>query len=95
MRNEDGLKVVKVDRLQCRRRIVKHKLSYAGHILSRSSGDNILLILEGKLYGKKARGRSRRMWINDRYEWSVNETCGEVKRPAADVETWRKMLQFP
>jgi len=55
MRNEDVLKVVKVDRLQCRRRIVKHKLSYAGHILRRSSGNNILLILECKIYGKKAR----------------------------------------
>jgi len=41
VRNEDVLKVVKEDHLQCRR-IVKQKLSYAGHILRGSSGDNIL-----------------------------------------------------
>jgi len=91
MRNEDVLKVVKEDRLQCRR-IVKHKLSYAGHILRGSSGDSILLILECKIYGKKARGRPRRMWMDDIYEWSAKKTYGEVKRLAADIETWKKMI---
>jgi len=33
MRNEDVLRVVNEDRLQCRRRIVKQKLSDAGHML--------------------------------------------------------------
>jgi len=92
MRSEDVLKVVKEDHLQCRRRIVKQKLSYAGHILRGSSGDNIQMILEGTIYAKKARGRPRRMWTDDIYEWSANKTYGEVKRLAADRETWKKMI---
>ena len=47
MRN-DVLNWVKEDCLQCRRRIVKQKLSYAGYILRGSSGNNILLILVGR-----------------------------------------------
>jgi len=46
--------------------------------------DDILMILEGKIYRKNARGRPRRMWMDDRYEWSANKTYGEVKRQAAD-----------
>jgi len=80
-----------VSRLQCRKRVVKQKLSYVGHILRGSSGDNILLILEDKIYGKKARRRPRRMGMDDTYE-SANKTYGEVKRLAADGETWRKMI---
>ena len=44
MRNDDVLKLVKEDHLQCRRRMVKHKLFirnyrfiYAGHILRGST----------------------------------------------------------
>ena len=84
MRNDDVQKMVKEDRLQCRRRFVKQKLSYAGHILRASSGDNILLILEGNLHGKKARRRPRRMWMDDICEWSAKKTYGEMKRLAAD-----------
>jgi len=87
MRNEHVLKVVKENRLQWRRRIVKQKLSYAGHILRGSSGDNILMVLEGNIFGKKAKGQLRRMWLDDIFEWSPSKTYGEVKRLAAGRET--------
>jgi len=73
MKDEDVLKVVKEDSLQCRR-IVKQKLSYTGHVLRGSSGNNILLILEGTTYEKKTRERPRRMFMDDIYEWSANRT---------------------
>jgi len=44
---------------------VKQKLAYAAHILRDSSGSNASLLLEGKLEGKKAGGRSQRTWIDD------------------------------
>jgi len=47
---------------------------------------------ECKIYRKKSRGWPRRMWMDDIYEWSANKTPGEMKRLAADRETWRKMI---
>lgn len=43
-------------------------------------------------FGKKAKGRPRRMWIDDICEWLAKKTCGEAKRLAADRETWRKII---
>jgi len=46
---------------QFSRKIVQQKLAYAGHVLSGSSGRNALVIPEGKIRGKRAKGRPRRM----------------------------------
>jgi len=35
---------------------VQQKLAYAGHVLRGSSGRNALVILEGKIRGKRAKG---------------------------------------
>ena len=43
----------------------KRKLKYAGHVLRWSSGESHLYLLEGKISGKRARGRPRRTWMND------------------------------
>jgi hypothetical protein len=48
----------------------KRKLEYAGHILRGSSGMSHLCILEGKVCGKRPRGRPRRTWMNDIIEWT-------------------------
>jgi len=50
-----------------------------------SNGDIILPILEVKIFGKKARGQPRRIWMDDIYECTANKTYGEVKRLAADT----------
>ena len=44
---------------------MQQKLAYAGHVLRGSSGRNALAILEGKNWGKRAKGRPRRMWFDD------------------------------
>jgi len=40
--------------------VVQQKLAYAGHVLRGSSGRNALVILEGKIRGKRAKGRPKR-----------------------------------
>jgi len=74
------LKLVKEDHLRCKKRIVKHKLSHAGHLLRGSSRDIIWLILEGTIFGRKVRGRPRRIWMDDICEYTAKRTYGEVKR---------------
>ena len=45
--------------------------SYAGHILRGRGGRNALVILEGKIKGKKAKGRPKRMWFDDIRQWTM------------------------
>jgi len=47
---------------------VQQKLAYAGHVLRGSSGRNALVILEGNIRGKRAKGRP-----------TIHETLGKVK----------------
>src|ERR1700731_1962471 len=43
----------------------KRKLEYGGHVMRGSSGKTHLSILEGKVCGKRDRGRPRRTWMED------------------------------
>ena len=70
----------------------KRKMEFAGHVLRGSSGDSHLCILEGKVCGKRCRGRPRLTWINDVMEWTHLKNYGEVKRAAEDREKWRTMI---
>ena len=63
--NEEVLRRMKIKESVLYNSIVKQKLAFAGHVLRGSSGDNAVQILEGKLDGKIAQGRPRRMWIDD------------------------------
>ena len=42
--------------------LAKRKLRYAGHILRKSGGGLLQLVLGGKVEGRKGRGRPRRKW---------------------------------
>ena len=42
-----------------------------------SSGETHLYILEGKISGKKPRGRPRRIWMDDITEWTGLKTYGD------------------
>jgi len=74
---------------------VQQKLAYAGHVLRGSSGRNALVILEGKIGGKRAKGRPRRMWFDDVRQWTVLKYYNEVKRNAEDLEAWRAITRQP
>ena len=54
-------------------------MAYAGHVLRGSSGRNALVILEGKIKGKRAKCRARRMWFDDVRQWTMLKDYTEVK----------------
>ena len=57
-------------------------MSFTGHVLRESSGENALQILEGKLEATTAQGRPRKMWTQ------LN-TYEDIKRLAQDRHQWR------
>jgi len=70
-------------------------VQYAGHVLRGSSERNALVLLEGKIRGKRANGRPRRMWFDDVRQWTMLKDYNEVKRNAEDCETWRAITPQP
>jgi len=77
------------------KKIVQQKLAYAGHVLRGSSGRNALVILEGKIVGKRAKGRPRRMWFDDVRQWTMLKDYNDVKRNAEDREALRAITRQP
>ena len=62
----------------------KRKLSYAGHIMRNTSGhyDTLLTTIEGRLNGKRGRGRPRRTWVDDLRDWTGSKRYEQIKRAA-------------
>ena len=69
--------------------IQKQKMAFAGHVMRGSSGEDALQILEGKLEASTAKGRPRRMWMDDIKQWTQLNTYGDIKRLAQDRFQWR------
>ena len=67
----------------------RRKLEYAGHVLRGSSGETHLLLLEGKVNGKRPRARPRHTWIDDIAEWTEIERYDQIKRTAEDRKRWK------
>jgi len=57
-------------------------LSYAGHPLRGSAGVTVLQILESKMNSQAAKGRPRRMWIDDIKNWMSLDSYEEIKNIA-------------
>jgi len=74
--------------------ILKQKMAFAGHVLRGSSGDNAIQILEGKLDGKIAQGRPRRMLVYDIKDWTNLDSHASIKRAADDIINWRTRTQM-
>ena len=70
-------------------RIVQHrKLRHFGHLIREN--DKQRRLLEGKVEGKKRRGRQRVTWMKNVKELCQMDYCGCV-RAAADRTRWRIM----
>ena len=96
--NREVLKRVGEKEQQFYRKTVQQKLAYAGHVLRGSSGGNALEILEGKIRGKRAKGRPRRMWFDNVRQWTMLKDYNEVKRNAEvrkDREAGRAITRQP
>ena len=70
----------------------KRKLEFAGHVLRGSSGKTHLYILEGKVEGKRPRGRPRLTWTDDLVEWTGIDTYEKIKRMAEDRSGWKAIV---
>jgi len=75
--NTEVLKRVGEKEQQFSRKTEQQKLVYAGHVLRGSSGRNASVILEGKIRGKRAKGRPRRMWFDDVRQWTMSKDYNE------------------
>ena len=69
--------------------IMKRKLQYFGHMTRKNSLQKLLL--EGKVDGKRQRGRPSRMWMDDIKGWTNKTTYAECVRDAQDQTLWRAM----
>jgi len=83
--NEEILSLVDEERCLMKT-IIKRKKDWIGHVVR---GDNLLKrVLEGRMEGKKPRGRPRMGMIDDLKEGSYTE----MKRRTDDRETWRAWM---
>lgn len=69
--------------------IKERKIKYCGHILRHDSLQKELL--EGKVNGKRGRGRPRKRWFDNIKEWT-GKSFVECKRLAQKRGDWRKMI---
>ena len=67
---------------------MKRKNKFFGHTISHSPFQ--VQLLEGKINGKRGRGRPRRQWKDNIITWNraAYDTC---KTAAMNRTTWRKM----
>ena len=72
--------------------LIKRKMRYAGHVIRGSSGHLLQLALEGRIEGRRGRGRPKRSWTDDIKEWTQCHTYGHVKRKAEKKLEWRTMV---
>ena len=69
--------------------IKERKIRYCGHLLRHDSLQKELL--EGKVEGKRGRGRPRKRWFDNIREWT-GKSFVECKRLAQKRDDWRKMI---
>src|SRR5438034_1161340 len=78
--------------LHFRKDMWNRKMKFAGHVLWGSSENSHLCILEGKVFGKRLKGRPRLTWADDIREWTNSKKIGVMKRVAEDRDKWRTMI---
>jgi len=86
--NEKVLEMVKEKR-NLLKQIKKHKIQYFGHII-RAEGFQKQL-LEGKINGRRKRGRPRKSWTGDILQWTGSSYVELVQR-AKSRRGWRSMV---
>ena len=89
--NEKVLEKLQTSR-QLLKNIQKRKLRYFGHIKRKN---NLLTTsMEGKVQGRRPRGRPRNNWIGDVKEWT-GLPASDCARRAVDRELWASIKRQP
>ena len=89
--NENVLKTLRAKRTLLHN-IKQRKLKYYGHI--KRKGNILTTALEGRMEGKRPKGRPRNTWFTDIKEWTGLKG-GECSRMAADRNLWGVIARQP
>ena len=85
--NEEVLGMMKIKRLLIDS-IRKRKAKYFGHMVRQNGLQRLLL--EGKINGKRGKGRPRIIWATNIKDWT-GKTYGECLRAAENRQEWRSI----
>ncbi len=72
--------------------LVKRKLTYFRHIIRGSGSTLALQIIEGKVEGRRRRGRQKKQWFDNIREWT-GLSLVEAKHLAHNRPAWKKMIR--
>ena len=72
--------------------LVTRKLTYLGHILRGSGSALTLQIIEGKVEGKRKRGRQKKQWFDNIKEWTGMNLV-QAKHLAQNRTAWKKEIR--
>ena len=87
--NEEVLKMIGINCTELTRTVKRKKLTYYGHTRRHESLQK--MILEGKVYGKRGRGRRRKSWTGNVAEMT-GTSLGQCSKLALDRERWCTMV---
>ena len=90
IRNEDILVGLKV-RPQLMKMIKERKCRYFGNILRGERYEYQRLLLEGKVDGKRGRGRPKNTWFRNIRDW-IEIYCAAAARKSQDRDQWWSMV---
>ena len=71
--------------------IKERKCRYFGHIVKEERYEYQRLLLEGKVEGKRGRGRPRNTWFSNIRDWMGIDYATAVRK-AKDLDQWRSMV---
>ena len=71
----------------------RRKLCYFGHVARGSAGELGTTILEGKVEGKRSRGRPKATWLDNIKDWTGLSLHAAVQR-AKDRLSWRYTVKL-
>ena len=70
----------------------KRKISYFGHIYRNDKYNILQLILEGKIDGKRGRGRRRFIWLDNIKKWTNVNNAAILARMAKSRREMAKVV---
>jgi exonuclease III len=76
--------------MMLKQQTISRKMQHFGHVIRHDSLEKT--IIQGKMEGRRARGRPPRTWYNDIEQW-IGKNIGEACRIAEDREAWRQTIK--